>query len=175
MTAPSLPELKNYLRYESGDTSQDTALGIILGGAQRWVENFTGHILVQRVVTESPLAFGASFLPLRWKPYVPSDDDGLVISYLDSAYGDQTFEAFSVYQALGGWRVAPTSEWPSAVKAITLTYLAGYEDVYDIPEDLMLAVALLAGMTDEERGDQSSQGWKSLYNLLEQYRMPVLA
>lgn len=172
MTALTLAELKNYLRYEDADTSQDTALGLILGASQRWVENYTGHIFVQRIVTQSPLALG-DYVDLRWRPYVA---ESLTLTVLDSAYAENDdFVAFAVYPINGIWRVKTTSTWPTTYGGFTLTYMAGYEDAYDIPEDLMLAVALHAGMTDEERGDQSSQGWKSLYNLLEQYRMPVLA
>lgn len=172
MTALTLSELKNYLRYEDADTSQDTALGIVLGAAQRWVENYTGHILVQRVVTQSPTALG-DYVDLRWRPYVA---DSLTLTVLDSAYAeDDEFADFVVYPVNGIWRVKTTGTWPTTYGGYTFSYLAGYEDAYDAPEDLMLAMALYAGMTDEERGEQSSQGWKSLYSLLEQYRMPVLA
>lgn len=172
MTALTLSELKNYLRYEDDDTSQATALGIILAGAQRWVENYTEHLLVQRVVTESPVSLG-DFFDLRWKPYVASS---LTITVLDESYAeDDTFAAFTVYPVNGVWRVKPTDDWPTTYGGFTFSYMAGYEETYDIPEDLLLAVALHAGMSDEDRADMSSQGWKSLYNLLEQYRKPVLA
>ncbi len=172
MTAPTLPELKNYLRYEADDTSQDTALGTILGGAQRWVENYTGHLLTQRVVTETPLTLG-DFYDLRKRPYVA---DSLTITVLDSDYApNDEFATFAVFEVGGVWRVAPHTIWPTTYGGFSLSYMAGYDDIYGAPEDLILAVALLAGMTDEQRGDQSSQGWRSLYSLLEQYRMPVLA
>lgn len=172
MTALTLSEVKNYLRYEEADTYQETALGIILGAAQRWVEEYTGHILTQRTVSETPLAFG-DFHILRYKPYVA---DSLEISYLDGSFEPvEDYADFTVYQGLGGHRLITTSAWPTTTGGIILTYMAGYEDAYDVPEDLMLAVALFAAMTDEERGDMSSQGWKSLTNLLAGYRLPTLA
>lgn len=123
MTALTLSEVKNYLRYEEDDTWQDDALGIILAGAQRWVENYTGHILTQRVVTETLVAFPA-FHVLRWKPYVA---DSLTLTYLDSSYAEvDDFEAFAVFDALGATRVVPTSEWPTSVGGITFSYMAGY-------------------------------------------------
>lgn len=168
----TLPDLKNYLRYEDADTSQDSALGTILSGAQRWVENYTGHIMTQRTVSQSSSVLG-DYLDLRFRPYVT---DSLVITTLDSDYTvDDSFDAFVVFEVNGIVRVKPTGAWPVSTGGFTFTYLAGYEDAYDIPEDLMLAICLLVGMTDEQRGDQSSQGWKALYAMLEQYRMPVLA
>lgn len=172
MTAVTLPELKNYLRYEAADTSQDTALGIVLGASQRWVENYTGHILTQRPVIQTPRTLG-DYVDLRWRPYVA---DSLTIAVLDAAYAvDDTFDGFVVYEVDDGWRVKATGAWPTTTGGFTFSYVAGYEDIYDVPEDLLLGVMLHAGMTDEERGDQSSQGWKSLYNQLELYRLPALA
>jgi hypothetical protein len=172
VTALTLAELKNFVRYEDDDTSQETALGIILSAGQRWVENYTGHVFVQRVVTESPAALG-DYHDLRWRPYVA---DSLTISILDEEYvEDDTFEDFAVYQVNGIWRVKPHEDWPTTYGGYTFSYMAGYEEVYDIPEHLLHAVALYGGMSDEQRGDMSSQGWKSLYALLEQDRMPVLA
>jgi len=172
MTALSLTELKDFLRYEPADTSQDTALGMILSGAQRWVENYTGYILVQRAVVQSVSRLG-NYVDLRWRPY---EVDSLTITVLDDTYAeDDSFAAFAVYEVDGIWRVKPTVDWPTTKGGFTFSYTAGYADVYDIPEDLVLAVALHAGMTDLQRGDDSSQGWTSLYNLLEQYRTPVLA
>lgn len=168
----TLSQLKNYLRYEDADTSQDSALGVILGGAQRWVENYTGHVMTQRAITETPPLTG-DYHDLRFRPYVA---DSLTLTYLDSDGQEaDTFEAFKVFQVHGVWRVKPDSAWPTTTGGYTLSYMAGYEDVYDVPEDLLLAVALHAGMTDQERGDQTAQGWKAIYKLLEQYRMPVLA
>lgn len=40
----TLAEVKNFLRYEDSETEQDSSLGIILAGAQNWVERHT-HLL----------------------------------------------------------------------------------------------------------------------------------
>lgn len=37
----TLADVKNYLRYEAGETEQDDALSIMLAGAQNWVEQHT--------------------------------------------------------------------------------------------------------------------------------------
>ncbi len=172
MTAVTITQVKEYLRYEAADNSQDTALGIILDGGRRWVENYTGHILVQRPVAQSPRLL-ADYVDLRWRPYVEAT---LSLTVLDADYAeDDTFADFVVFEVNGIWRVKPKTAWPTTTGGFTFAYMAGYDDSYGAPEVLWEAVALHAGMTDEQRGDQSSQGWKSLYNLLEQYRMPVLA
>lgn len=183
MTALTVTEVKNYLRYEEEDDYQDTALGIILGAAQRWVEEYTGHILVQRIVTETPLAF-EPFHTLRYKPYVA---DSMEISYLDGSFeAVEDYADFTVYQGLGGHRLITTSAWPATTGGIVLTYMAGYEDAYDVPDDLMHAVAVYAAAADEGRADMGSGGiptgpalnsgvWKTLTNMLAGYRLPTLA
>lgn len=179
MAVLPLADLKKYLRYESGDTSNDDTLGLIADAGQRYIENYTGHLLTQREVTETPPAFPLArragevpYLDLRWKPYVA---DSLEVGYLDSGLEAATFEAFSVYSVDGATRVIPTSSWPGEYLGITFTYTAGYANLAAVPDDLIMALAVYCAMTDEDRASPSSDGWKAVHAHLEHYRMPVLA
>lgn len=179
MSVLTLDELKEYLRYDSADTSNDTALGIIVDAAQRWVENYTGHLLAEREVVESPVAFpvaisstALAYFDLRWKP---ADTTSIEIAYLDADLQADTFTTFTTYMANGTVRVIPETAWPTAKAGITLNYTAGYADVDDIPDDLLHAVLLYAGMSDEDRAAANSASWKALDAILLPYRLPVLA
>lgn len=178
MAALSIADVKKYLRYRAADTSQDDPLAIIVNGGQRYIENYTGHLLVQREVTESPVAFPVAiqtgvlaYYDLRWKPYVV---DSLAVAYLDTSKAPQEYEDFTIYPAQGTQRVIPASAWPGALAGVTFTYTAGYE-TDAVPEDLLHALCLYSGMSDEERGEASSAGWTAMEHLLIPYRLPVLA
>jgi hypothetical protein len=179
MAVLTVLELKKYLRYEAADTSNDDPLGLIVDGGQRYIENYTGHLLVRREVVESPAAFPTArrtgevpYYDLRWKPYVA---DSLEVGYLDGAYEAATFEAVTIYSADGTTRIIPTAEWPGEYLGITFTYTAGYENLAAVPDDLLHALAVYAGMSDEDRAAPNSDGWRTVHALLDFYRLPVLA
>lgn len=174
MTAVSLAEVKEWLRYEASETEQDTALGIMLAGAQNWVERHTGHILVEREVTQYTGAFG-SFIELAYFPFV----SGMVITYRDTAGADQEIDDALVVNEGGVYRAYPASTWPATATqpAIVLTYTAGYATPEDVPAAMLQAMCVLAAMTDEERAaaGESETARQSIEWLLESYRKPALA
>ena len=178
MSALTLTQVKEYLRYETADTSNDNTLTIMLAGAQRWVENYTGHILVQREVVESPAAFPVAptgqtpYFDLRWKP---ADSTTIEIGYLDSDLEAATFTAFTSYLVNDTYRVVANVAWPTTGSGITFTYTAGYEAVDDIPDDIMHAMLIYLGMSDDDRAETNAMGWKALDSILQHYRLPVLA
>lgn len=178
MSALTVNQVKAYLRYDSVDTSQDSTLTLILAAAQRWVENYTGHILVEREVTESPVAFPTAptgqtaYHDLRYKP---AQADTLDIAYLDADLEAQTFTAFTAYLASGTYRIVADVSWPEDASGVAITYMAGYAEVADIPEDLIHAMLLYAGMSDQDRAETNSMAWKALDAILTHYRLPVLA
>lgn len=174
MTAITLAQVKDWLRYEASETEQDDTLTIMLRGAQNWVERHTGHILVQREVNQAVPAFG-DYFDLSYFPYV----SGLSIAYRDTA-GDPAEIDDALASDLGGYfRVYPGSTWPSAatVPSIVATYTAGYADPDDAPAAMIEAMCLIVSMTDEERGGAGESGaaWKTVEWLLESYRKPALA
>ena len=155
MAVLSVAEAKKYLRYDATDTTQDDALAYIVEGAQRWIENYTGHILVQRTVTETLKAFPTArvtgespYHDLHYKPY---DADSLVVGYLDADLEiDETFTSFTVFPYKGTQRVIPDSAWPGTYQGVTFTYTAGYEDIDAVPEDLLHAICIYAAGSDRD-------------------------
>lgn len=179
MAVLTVSDIKKYLRYDASDTSNDDPLGIILDGAQRYIENYTGHLLTEREVSEgikafptAPVSGEAPYFDLRWKPYKA---DTLEVTYLDSTLTAGEYEDFTIYPYEGTQRVIPASAWPAARGGIAFTYTAGYAAVGDIPDDIIHALAIYAGMSDEDRAAPNSAGWSTLEHLLYPYRLPVLA
>ena len=176
MTVLTVAEAKKYLRYDAADTSNDDPLAIIVAGAQRWVENYTDHILEQRTVTQTFPAFPTAaplYFDLRYKPYVA---DSLVVSYLDADFATVSdFDAFTIYAHEGTQRVIPDSAWPDAYQGVSLSYTAGYADIDAVPEDIIHAICIYAAATDQERASPDGDAWKALDSILWNYRLPVLA
>lgn len=179
MAVLTLAEIRAYLRYDSADTSNDTAHNIILDGGQRWIENYTGHLLTEREVVETPVTFPIArrlnevpYFDLRWKPYKA---DSLEIGYLDSALEAASFEDVTLYAFDGTTRVIPTLAWPGNYLGVTFTYTAGYANAAAVPDDLFHALAIYAAMTDDERASPDAGAWRTLDNILGHYRLPVLA
>jgi hypothetical protein len=170
MAVISVSDVKKFLRYRSGDVSNDDPLSIILNAGQRYIETFTGHLLSRREVVEAPASFPASYYDLRWKPYVA---DSLVVGYLDGESEAQTFDDVTIFAAQGTTRI--TGTWPIATAGVSFTYEAGYEALEDIPEDLIHALCLYSAMSDEDRAAPGSAGWTALEHLLLPYRLPVMA
>jgi uncharacterized phiE125 gp8 family phage protein len=175
MTALTLDDLKNYLRYEIDDTDQDVALNLILKGGQSWIERYTGLLLTQREVTQSSAAFG-DYIDLRYGPYLA---DSLTIGYLDAAGATQTLDAFQASVSNGATRIYPAvgATWPDVgtPAGITLTYTAGYADPDDAPEVLLYALGIFAAMGDDERAGGDSTSWGAIKALLEDFHCPVIA
>jgi hypothetical protein len=82
MTLPvSLADARSQLRLEEDDQSRDADLVGYIADAAAWVENYTGHILVARDVTEQFRGFEA--VDLRAWPIKPAAVAG--IAYLDAS------------------------------------------------------------------------------------------
>lgn len=179
MAVLTVSDIKKYLRYDDSDTSNDDPLTIILNGGQRYIENYTGHLLAEREITQAVKAFPtarvsgeAPYFDLLWKPYKA---DTLEITYLDSSLDAGTYIDFTIFSYEGTQRVIPASSWPSARGGIAFTYTAGYATVDEVPDDLIHALAIYAGMSDEDRAAPNSAAWTALDHLLTPYRLPVLA
>jgi uncharacterized phiE125 gp8 family phage protein len=146
-TLVTLETVKQHLR-KGSDTSEDTVIGAYRTAAIAYVEKFTGHILIQREVTDSFAEWG-DFLTLRHQPITVGDPTPtLTVTYHD-AEGDETEYASRVIRDQRyPWTIhAPYGdEFPVLADngTITVTYTAGY-DAGEVPDELNAAVLLLCG------------------------------
>lgn len=146
----SLVDARRQLRMEPDDDSRDEELSGFIADAAAWVENYTGHILAAREVTETFDGLGA--IQLRSWPVKP--ETPVAVSYLGAAGavpvpGARLFvqgRPARVYPALGtGWPVLH-HRVPS-----TVTFRAGYEDGDEVPRNCRRAMLVLIGAYDEDR------------------------
>jgi hypothetical protein len=166
----SLELAKQHLRVLDG--GEDALIQGYITAARRWVENYTGHILVQREVTEHHPAFGR-FFDLRWRPF---DPETVEIGYTDADGAGQSVSGLTasgsrVYPAFNTW-------WPATRlnTGITITYTAGY-DPGEEPEELLQAILLLVGhwyLNREAVGQGMNEAPFAVTALADQRRVPGL-
>lgn len=141
--ALTLDTLKQWLRYEAEDGEQDIPLTLSLRAAIRHVESQTGHLFTQRMVTQPVYALSG-----RVSLFYGPRTGNVALNYADSSGAPQTA---IVTGFVGNEMIAPTGGWPAASQPVTATYMAGYANPEDVPEDLLIAVLLLAGNWDANR------------------------
>ena len=124
----SLDLAKSHLRILD-DTSEDALITGYIVAAREWVENYTGHALVQREFVEAH-APERGVISLYRKPIVE-------VSVAD--FADTRIVAGRLFPASG-------SSWPalSYPDRFTVTYTAGYAEG-EVPQALIQAVLLLVG------------------------------
>lgn len=139
----SLELMKQHLRLPADDTSEDTVLDSYIAAARKWVENYTGHVLVQREFRDQVDRFDSHFDIWR-RPVVSVDG----IDYTDTDGATQTYSGTPVVR-LDRYpvRIHPelNGSWPAlgANGDVVITYTAGY-DAEAEPEELKQAIMLLA-------------------------------
>lgn len=125
------------------DTSEQSLIEGYIKAARGWVENYTGHVLVRRAITEQRDCFG-SFIELHRRPIISVDEVG----YTDSDGTAQTVDAFVAQLDRFPARIWPAvgESWPSiwSYGGISVTYTAGHE-AGEEPQELLQAMLLLIG------------------------------
>jgi uncharacterized phiE125 gp8 family phage protein len=145
-TLVTLDTVKQHLRKTTAE--EDTVIGAYRTAAIAYVEKYTGHILIQREVTDSFAEWG-DFLTLRHQPITVGDPTPtLEVTYHD-AEGDETEYAGRVIRDQRyPWTIhAPYGdEFPVLADngTINVTYTAGY-DAGEVPDELNAAVLLMSG------------------------------
>jgi uncharacterized phiE125 gp8 family phage protein len=151
----TLQELKAQLRLEDSETAENALLMGYLRASILWTEDF----LRRSLITQTWDLFLPGFCEVVVLPNPPLQSVG-TISYLDTADASQTLGA-AVYQtdmkADPGRLVRdPDESFPATsllVNAVTIRFTAGYGLANDVPEDIRLALLLLAGHWYEHRED----------------------
>lgn len=174
MTEPvSLSEAKAQLRKTA--TDEDGLITGYIVAAREWVENWTGHILAARQITETFLQFG-DYLPLRYRPVTDlgdifyTDVSGDDVEYEDGILRTSSYPA-KVYPAAG-------TSFPQLGSdgLITVEYMAGYDAV---PLALKQAMLLLIGHWFSMRGGVAPEPVQevplAVKSLCGPFRIPPLA
>lgn len=135
-----LVEMKRHLR--KTDTDEDALIQVYISSARRWVENYTGHILVRREVSMTYRAWG-DYLRIPKGPVVSISE----ILYTETGGSEVEYDAGVLWQHGNDRRIYPPygSPFPTlgSNPLITATILAGYAAGNE-PEELRVAIMLLA-------------------------------
>jgi uncharacterized phiE125 gp8 family phage protein len=169
-------ELKAQLRKTT--TDEDTLIATYGVAAREWCEDYTGHILVQREVTDSFSTWG-DFLTLRHQPITVGDPTPtLTVTYLNSD-GDETEYVGVIRDQKYPWTIYPANgqTFPTIASSSTINvvYTAGYANAAAVPEKFKWAIKLLVTSMFDNRGSIEEDAERAVRFILRSYRGAVLA
>jgi uncharacterized phiE125 gp8 family phage protein len=174
----SLAVAKAHLRVT--DESEDALIISYISAARQWVENYTGHILVRRPMTQTFSEFWP-YLELYYRPIVSITN----IAYTDADGAAQTILPVDLLVTADGYpyRIRPADAWPTILtySPVTVSFTAGYNEGSE-PQSLIHAMLLLIGHYHTNRAavGQTGAGVVSrevplaVVSLCDQYRVPVV-
>ena len=146
-------EAKEYLRVDTGDTSQDNVITILIAAARRKVEQHIRQALISQTWTWDIDSDDAQN-PI-WLPRPPVQSITSLTTY--DSDGNATVTGSSSYELVEGLKlVARADGWEINRKerAATIVYVTGaYTDSTDTPADIRLAVLKIIATMYEVRED----------------------
>lgn len=150
MDIVSLEDARRQLRLGS-DTSRDQELQDWITDAQGWIEDYTGHTLSLRDVTQTFTGFDS--MTLRAWPVAASAVP--IVTYTDQTGQAITVPAARIDASRRPVRAVPKigTRWPSvaAGTTVTVTVAAGYASAAAVPRNFRRAALLLIGAYDADR------------------------
>ena len=170
-------ELKAHLRVTSDH--EDDLIASYGAEAREWVEEYTGHILDQREVTDTFSAWG-DYLTLRYRPITVDDPTPTLTVTYNDAEGDETeYAARVIRDQKYPWRIVPPygDEFPTLGDngSISVVYTAGYATAADVPEVFKTAIKLLVSGLHENRGAIPPETFAAVRSVLRSKRGAVMA
>lgn len=171
----TLAEARAHCRVLS--TDEDTLITALIVAAREWVENFTGHILVQREVKQRISCFRHPRL-FAWPI---ADGATVTATYVDSDGATQPITGARLIFG-NGWAELATafgSTWPTSYGPSTVTVEAGYATADDVPQSMKQAILLLVGHWFANRESVSDKAMTevpfAVEALCQPYRMVLIA
>jgi uncharacterized phiE125 gp8 family phage protein len=147
----TIEDARRQIRLADDDDSQDADLHQFIADAAAWVEDYTGHILVARDVTETFRGFGA--VGLRAWPIAPDAVPG--VAYVDATGAPVAIVGARIDATGRPVRVLPPAgpfyTFRDARQVFTVTIRAGYEDGDTVPGNFRRAMLILISAYDSDR------------------------
>lgn len=167
----SLELAKANLRKTTDD--EDGLICSYVRAAREWVENYTGHILVRRPITQTFDRFGSSYLELYTRPISEVVD----IDYTDGDGVAQTILPVDLLVTAGGYpyRIRHVDGWPAnkLYTLVAVNYVAGYDEGEVPQESIQACLVLIAGM-HANRGSIPADTRRTAEWICDQFRSPVV-
>lgn len=155
---------------------QDREINDFIRDAAAWVEDYTGHVLEARDVTEH----FSGFRPVLLRAWPVAPDAVPVVSYFGSngLPVDVTGVRLSVSQRTARVSSSLGPFWPfiDSQQAFTVTVRAGYENPDDVPRSLCRAMLVLIGAYDADRegGDTLAKAENAARTLCRRFKRHTL-
>lgn len=150
LTEPvSLALAKQHLRISAADMFEDELIGGYIRAAREWVEQFTGHIMIRRPVTETFGGFG-QLVTIAARPV----HSVVSVTYMDGNGVSQVYVDARLIGFAGRNIVLPAlgATWPWATGA-AVTLDAGYDQGDEPAQAIDAILLLIAGRyADRETG-----------------------
>jgi uncharacterized phiE125 gp8 family phage protein len=147
----TLEDARRQIRLSDDDDSQDVDLRQFIADAAAWVEEYTGHILAVRDVTETFRGFGS--VRLRAWPIAAAAIPG--VAYLDASGAPVAIVGARLDVSCRPARVLPPAgpfyPFRDARQSFTVTIRAGYEDADVVPGNFRRAMLILISAYDSDR------------------------
>lgn len=158
------------------DDSEDGLICSYVRAAREWVENYTGHILVRRPITQTFSEFW-TYLELYHRPVSEIVD----IDYTDADGAPQTILPVDLLVTPNGYpyRIRHSDAWPAiqTYSTVSVTYVAGYDEG-ECPQAMIQAMLLLIGHYHTTRAGVSADVVQevplAVISLCDQFRVPVM-
>lgn len=147
--------VKEYLRVDSGDTSQDNVITLLITAARQAVEDYLRRCLIQTTVTW--VVDSDQMRAPIWLPYAPATSITSITTYDDTSGSEVGSVVTSTnYQLVSGERIVPRNDgWTVSRRdrAATIVYVAGYgAAASSVPSAIREAVLRVIANHYEERG-----------------------
>jgi uncharacterized phiE125 gp8 family phage protein len=146
-----IEDARRQLRLEPDDDSRDEEINGFVADAAGWVEDYTGHLLTAREVTEQ----FTGFRPVDLKAWPIAADAVPGVAYLGSDGAEIAITGARIDVSRRPARVLPGTGifWPfrDSMQAFTVTIMAGYADPENIPRNLKRAMLILISAYDSDR------------------------
>lgn len=183
-TAPSVEPVttalvKEWLRVDTNDTSQDSVLELLVTACRSRVEEYINGALITQTLTWE-VGHEAMRQPI-FLPRVPATSITSLTTY--DADGNSTLVSSANYELVGRTKIAYRSDGWDILRrdrAATIVYAAGYgTSASDVPYDIRLAILRLAADYYEFRegivsGTTAVELPEGVTQLLEPYRWQFL-
>ncbi len=154
------------------DSNEDGLICTYVRAAREFVENYTGHILVRRPITQTFDSF-SHFLELHNRPVVEIVD----IDYTDGDGASQTILPADLLVSAEGYpyRIRHSEIWPTAKTyfPVSVNYVAGYDEG-EVPQALIQPILVLIEGMKKERGGISPDTKRAAEWLCDQHRGQLL-
>lgn len=140
----SLAVAKQHLRITDNDPDKEATITRFIVTAREWVEVRSGHVLVQRAMTQS-FSRWVPYLELFYRPIIAVTQ----IAYTDADDAAQTLVDYAQTTGRYPFRIYP-DERPSIAdnSTITVTFTAGYTAGQEPQLLIQAMLVLIAGMYD---------------------------